>query len=229
MDKEETKPSLYRALKGAHDERTAFIFIDVVAGSAGLWIPIIVGILHSGATVGLELQRLFDSAGAYIFAIAFLAASSSFLYLERRKNVVNEIRESYDRYAGWYAIAGIAIGMLLVGLQLSSTIVPADDKSGEVTPIRQVATLETKVPQLAQPSVQREQQHSYLQSPKKSNNSVALPMVQLAYLCTAIWLGVRLFCLRNISKIPGELEHIKLMEAAHRKKLIDEAQESNHF
>lgn len=176
------KPSLYEALKHAKDEKRAFLFIDVIAGSAGLWIPVlIVGLLMPDRTPLGELLSLLKSAGAYTFSIAFLCASYSFLYLDRRKNAINQIREEYDSNISLSTILLLAVGMMLIGFQLSLT------------------------------------------------NNCLLVFIQILYLMIAIWFGVKLFCLKNIDKIPGELDRIKAQEASNLDKLLHQAQQNNPF
>jgi hypothetical protein len=183
-----------------------------------------VGLLHRDATVAEELVKLFDSAGVYIFSIAFLAASSSFLYLDRRKNAVNEIREGYDRNAGWFAVGVIAFGMLLIGIQLSSTISPHKSPAPQRAHISDAAAS-------AHQSEKGELQQKAVEScdEEKKTSSGGLLVTQALYLLAAGWLGYRLFCLRNISKIPGELDRIKAADAEYRRKLVADAQNTGLF
>lgn len=222
MDNQEAKLSLHQAWKHARDEKSAFLFVDVFAGSAGVWIPFFVGLLHRDTTVAEELVKLFDSAGVYIFSIAFLAASSSFLYLDRRKNAVNEIREGYDRNAGWFAVGVIAIGMLLIGIQLSSTISPHKSPAQQGRHISDAADSAHQTEKGVQKAVESCDE-------EKKTSSGGLLITQALYLLAAGWLGYRLFCLRNVSKIPGELDRIKAADAEYRRKLVAEAQNTGLF
>ncbi len=224
MDNQETKPSLHQAWKHSRDAKSAFLFVDVFAGSAGVWIPFFVGLLHRDTTVAEELMKLFDSAGVYIFAIAFLAASSSFLYLDRRKNAVNEIREGYDRNAGWLAVGVIAVGMLLIGIQLSSTIPSHKPLTAKEANVTNTASATGQSFNGAPP---RETIASC--DEEKKTSSGGLVVAQALYLLAAGWLGYRLFCLRNISKIPGELERIKAVHAKQLEKNMAEAQNIRNF
>lgn len=231
MEIPDKKPSLYDAFKSAHDERLAFLFIDVLAGASGLWIPIVVGLLISETSTYEELKKLFESAGAYIFAIAFLSASSSFLYLERRKNAINQIRESYDRNAGWYAVIGIALGMLLIGIQLSSAA------SSNYKHIHAASSISNSQNEFGKPqsSLSKADSNIELEKPAKSVEPSeasainTLSVIQLIYLLAAFWLGCRLFCLKNIEKIPGEFERIQNKEKEARDKIIQEAQGNKPF
>lgn len=229
MDEQEPKPSLYAAWRYAHDERSAFIFVDVFAASAGIWIPLIVGLLHPGSTFLGELIKLFDSAGVYIYAIAFMATSSSFLYLERRKAAVNQAREHYDRNAVWFAVAGIALGMLLVGIQVSSTApTPEPPSIANLNVIHEGKNLPPGAPSTSNGPLPPAEKINKCVNNNKTSSGLLIT-VQALYLMAALWFGYRLFCLKNIQKIPGELERIQTAQAEQRKKLLDDAQHGGSF
>jgi|GEM_PF-6368867 len=191
MSCSEKRMGLYVALKHALDERDAFLYFDLFAGSSGLWIPLIIGLVVPNSKIAEALYNLLSTAGIYIFSIAFLASSSSFLYLERRKNSVNIARESYDRRALLKTVTLLFFGMFFIGIQLSNI------------------------------------------SPRISGSFHEFPwywiVLQLIYLLLSVWMGVRLFCLRNIEKIPGELDQIRENDRKHRDELMKEAQKNDSF
>lgn len=83
-------PPLLAAIRRAIADKYSlviwFLAINVVAGSAGLWAPLIPAIRNGTEAVSSRMLELLQSGGAYTFLIAYLAATSGYViteYVER--------------------------------------------------------------------------------------------------------------------------------------------------
>lgn len=108
------KVNIYDVFEHARDEKHAFFTSDLLVGSAALWVPLLLSVTFlSNTNPWNEFIKLLDSGGAYTFSLAYLAAGSSFLYLERRQKTINDFRDEIcPNLWTWnqlYLIVGIAL------------------------------------------------------------------------------------------------------------------------
>lgn len=89
----EKKIGIFQVFSYAKDEKTVFLLADIALGTSALWLPLLLGtIFYPKTNPWDELVKLLDAGSGYTFVLAFLAASGSFLFLERRKRSVNDLR-----------------------------------------------------------------------------------------------------------------------------------------
>lgn len=171
---------LYEVFTYAKDEKHAFLTADLLFGSAALWIPILLGLMfYSKTSPWSELIKLLDSGGGYTFSLAYLAAGSSFLYLERRKKTVNDFRDEISPNIWTWVQVYLVFGIVLTGAHFSYQIL---------------------VP---------------------NTTNTFLNSLEFLYFVLAIHFGVRLFCLKNIEKLPGKLEQYRKREDEKAKKIAE--------
>lgn len=177
--------NIYEVFKYAKDEKHAFFTADVLFGSAALWLPILLGIMFiSKSSPWNEFIKLLDSGSGYTFSLAYLAAGSSFLYLERKVKTINDFRdEVFPNLWTWHQF------YLVVGISLTGA-------------------------------------HFAYQILIPNQSSSFLNFLELVYFIFAIRFGVQLFCLKNIDKLPGKLEHYRKCEEERARK-IAEVQDSD--
>lgn len=172
--------NLYEVFTFAKDEKHAFFTADLLFGSAALWIPLLLGVMFfSRSTPWNEFIKLLNSGGGYTFSLAYLAAGSSFLYLERRKETINDFRDEICPNIWTWHQAYLVVGIVLTGAHFAYQIL---------------------VP---------------------NTTNAFLNLLEFAYFVLAIRFGVRLFCLKNIDKLPGKLEHYRKREAEKARKIAE--------
>ena len=206
----------FRPLKYATEERNVFLGIDLVVGSAALWLPIGWALLLPVGSVTHEMNVLFHSGAPYAFALAFLSASTSFLYLDRNSP---KIKDSLDKHAG--AMPFVVIGVLALGLILVS---------GHVTTAISESALNVQATSSAHsPAIVKAETTNLAKSlvaPKTATNGWSvLNVLQGLYLILAIYLAVKMFCIRHFDKVPDEFK--KIEKALNEKKEHDMAQAKN--
>lgn len=190
----------FRPLKYAREERNVFIGVDLVVGSAALWLPLLWALLLPVGSVAREMNVLFHSGAPYAFALAFLSASTSFLYLDRNSP---KFKDSLDKHAGampFVVIAVLALGLIFV--------------SGHVTTAmhESASTVET-IPKVQAPAIAKGESTNSVKSfvaPETATNGWSvLNVLQGLYLILAIYLAIRMFCIRHFNKVPDELKKIE--------------------
>ncbi len=104
-------PPLLAAVKKAAEDKYSLIIwffaINVVFGSAGLWVPLISEIKNGRGAVSLRMSELLETGGAYTFLIAYLATTSGY--------VITEYVERSNRFFQNQKAALLAVA-LIVGL-----------------------------------------------------------------------------------------------------------------
>jgi hypothetical protein len=174
------KINIYEVFKYTKDEKHVFLSADLFFGSAALWIPLLLGVLlYTKTSLWGELLKLLDSGGGYTFALAYLAAGSSFLYLDRKKGTINDFRDEVSPNILTSCLISMAIGVLLTGTHFTNQI----------------------------------------HEPGKSDS--LLNWVEFFYLLWVVYLGIRLFCLKNIDKLPGKLDHYIKSEQEKAKQIAE--------
>lgn len=88
------KIGIFQVFGYAKDENAIFLLADIALGTSALWLPLLLGtVFYPKTTPWAELVKLLDAGSGYTFALPFLAASSSFLFLEgKRKKAVSDLR-----------------------------------------------------------------------------------------------------------------------------------------
>lgn len=184
------KVNIYEVFEHAKDEKQAFLAADLLLGSAALWIPLLLGLMFLAKTSPWnECIKLLDSGAAYTFALAYLAAGSSFLLLERRQKNINNFREEIYPNLWTWVIGYLVVGIVLTGAHCSYQIL----------------------------------------MPEPDRTNLLLNSLETIYLGLAIRLGVQLFCLRNIEKLPGKLEMYLKMEGEKAKKIAQDGKSDEPY
>lgn len=123
----EKKIDHFQVFKYAKDEKTVFWLADIALGSSALWLPLLLGtIFYTKTTFCAELIKLLDAGSGYTFALPFLATSSSFLYLERRKRSVNDLRSRVAPNVLTECIVLAILGLIFAGAHFTALIFDKD-------------------------------------------------------------------------------------------------------
>lgn len=120
-------PPLLAAVKRAILDKYSLIIwffaINVIVGSAGVWVPLIPEIRHGWNSIFSKLLEVMRSGGGYTFLLAYLAATSGYL--------IAEYVEESDRY---FKSQKAALGAIALVIGLVSAFLTMDLFSG-ATPI----------------------------------------------------------------------------------------------
>lgn len=103
-----------------------FLVVNAVVGSIGIWMPILAAVARPDINSMVELQKQLAASGPYIFAVAYLAGSTSFVAYEYLDEQVTSNRKTKTALAVC-AFVIIIICTLLSALQTSpvaSTLAP---------------------------------------------------------------------------------------------------------
>lgn len=185
---ENNKSDIFSVFNYATDEKHAFIYADLFVGSAALWIPLVLGIMfYTKTSIYYELVKLLDSGSGYTFSLAFLAAESSYIYLQRRKKQLNDLRDEFAPNIWLWCQMTLGGGIVLTVAHYSYQIL---------------------VP---------------------NNTNLLLNILQSLFFIWTIYLGNILFCLKNIEKLPGELDKYRKKEKEKAKNLGEKAKQEITF
>ena len=179
---------MYRVFDFAKDEKHVFLTSDLLLGTAALWLPILLGIIlfpHSNPWA--EVVKLLDAGSGYTFALPFLTASASFLFLERARRKVNSKREQIAPSIVMECVIHLIIGLILVGVHFTALIF------------------------------------------NKDAGSPFLNALQVVFLVAVLRLGRKLFCLKNIDKLPDELMQYRQNEQENATSLRAAAKRKENF
>lgn len=181
------KLDLYQVFNFAKEEKDAFVLADLLFGSAALWLPLLLGLMYqSKTTMWRELVKLLDSGAGYTFALAYLAAGGSYLYLDRMKKTVNVMRDEASPNVFRSFVILVVFGLACTIAHFSNLIFT-------------------------------------------ESSTLALNVLEIAYLIVSIFFGIRLFCLKNIDKLPGKLEMFQARETARARAIADAAKSENEY
>lgn len=78
----------YKFLSSKSVHLFVFIVVNVVIGSLGVWMTILMTRIVNIQSFDIELSKVLEASGPYTFAVAYLAASTSYVayeYLEDRR------------------------------------------------------------------------------------------------------------------------------------------------
>lgn len=121
------KVKLFQVFDYAKDEKNVFFLSDIALGTSALWLPILLGaIFYTKTSPWAELIKLLDAGSGYTFALPFLAASSSFLYLDRRKKNVNNLRNKIAPNILMQCFLLALLGLVLAGAHFTALIFDKD-------------------------------------------------------------------------------------------------------
>lgn len=119
--------NIFQVFEYAKDEKKVFWLSDILLGTFALWLPLLLGaIFHTKTTFCAELVKLLDSGSGYTFALPFLAASSSFVFLEQKKKVVDALRNKLAPHIFIYCILLAIFGFILTGIHFTASILDKD-------------------------------------------------------------------------------------------------------
>lgn len=121
------KINIFQVFDYAKDEKTVFWLADIALGTSALWLPLLLSIIfYTKTTFNAELVKLLDAGSGYTFALPFLATSSSFLYLERRKRNVNDLRSRIAPNILTECIVLAILGLIFAGAHFTALIFDKD-------------------------------------------------------------------------------------------------------
>lgn len=116
-------PPLLAAVKRAISDKYSLIIwffaINVIVGSAGVWVPLIPEIRHGWSSIFSKLLEVMRSGGGYTFLLAYLAATSGYL--------IAEYVEESDQY---FKSQKAALGAVALVIGLFSAFLTMDLFSG---------------------------------------------------------------------------------------------------
>ena len=93
-----------------------FFAINVVIGSLGVWLAVVIAASNDQKTAFEELIKSFDSGGPYTFAVAYLAAATAYLVKEYQEKIDTDFR-MYKTFFGVLAVLLIIICSVLAAAQ----------------------------------------------------------------------------------------------------------------
>ncbi|WNV05964.1 hypothetical protein RP726_05990 [Candidatus Methylospira mobilis] len=160
-----------------------FLAVNVLVGSMGIWMPILASLARHDMYAFEEFSKVLLAGGPYIFDVAYLAGSSSFLVYEYLDGKVG----SYRR---WKTLLGIVAFLLIIlCTQLSALQTPPDGNGGSSYDPNSASSL--TAPHLVPPSSPVELVD------KKSHRTVSTlslsENVQVCITIFAIFVGLGLF------------------------------------
>lgn len=118
------KISLFQVFEYAKEESRVFWLSDIFLGTFALWLPLILGaIFQSKTSISVELLKILDSGSGYTFALPFLAASSSFIFVEQKKKEVDDLRSKLAPNIFIYCILLAISGFLLTGIHFTASVI----------------------------------------------------------------------------------------------------------
>lgn len=127
-------PPLLAAVKRAISDKYSLIIwffaINVIVGSAGVWVPLIPEIRHGWSSIFSKLLEVMRSGGGYTFLLAYLAATSGYLIAE----YVEESDQYFKSQKAALGAVALVIGLLsaFLTMDLFSGAGPVD-RSPETT------------------------------------------------------------------------------------------------
>lgn len=184
----DANPRILNVFKYAKDEKTVFLWSDIFLGTAALWLPLFLGtIFFEKTSPWAELVRLLDAGSGYTFALPFLAAASSFFYLERKQGPINDLRDRVAPRTFGLCIFFAIIGPILTGAHFTALLFD------------------------------------------KGAGGFILNFVQFIFVVATLGLGVRLFCLKNIAKLPDALSKYQMQEQEKADKILEAAKSNDQF
>lgn len=102
-----------------------FIVVNAVVGSIGIWMPILAAVGRPDVIAMVELQKQLAASGPYIFAVAYLAGSTSFVAYEYLDTEQTDRRKTKTALAVC-AFVLIIVCTLLSALQAAPIATPGD-------------------------------------------------------------------------------------------------------
>lgn len=99
---------------------TVFFAINVVIGSLGVWLAVVIAASNDQKTAFDELIKSFDSGGPYTFAVAYLAAATAYLVKEYQEKIDTDFR-MYKTFFGVLAVLLIIICSVLAAAQTQNS------------------------------------------------------------------------------------------------------------
>lgn len=187
---ENTKPSgdLYEVFNYAKDEKHVFFTSDLMLGTTALWLPILLGIiLYPHSDPWAELIKLLDAGSGYTFALPFLTASSSFIFLERARRKANSWRDIFAPDITLQCVTYLTLGLILTGVHFTALIYDKD----------------AGIP--------------------------LLNLLQVIFVFLVIRLGIKLFCLKNIDRLPDEFMQYRQQIDLAKQNMQDAAKQDEQF
>jgi hypothetical protein len=184
----DAKTKILEVFSYAKDEKTVFLWSDIFLGTSALWLPLFLGaIFFQKTTPWAELVKLLDAGSGYTFALPFLAASSSFFYLERKQGPINDLRDRVAPRTFGLCIFFAIIGPILTGAHFTALLFD------------------------------------------KGAGGDLLNCVQFIFVAAVLGLGVRLFCLKNIVKLPDALSKYQAQEQEKAEAIRNAAKSDQQF
>lgn len=116
MSSTQNSPPLFAAIRRAISDKYSLIIwffaINVVVGSAGIWVPLIPEIKHGWVSINSKMLEVLRSGGAYTFLLAYLAATSGYLITEYVENSDEHFRSQKAALVAFAFIVGVVSALL---------------------------------------------------------------------------------------------------------------------
>ena len=179
---------LYKVFHFAKDEKQVFFASDLLLGTSALWLPLLLGIiLYPHSTPCAELIKLLDAGSGYTFALPFLTASASFIFLERTKRKANSLRDIFSPNITLQCVTYLILGLILTGVHFTAVIFDKDA------------------------------------------GNPFLNTLQAIFVILVLQLGVKLFCLKNIDRLPDKFTQYRQQEEKTVDKITEAAKNDEQF
>ena len=121
--KSEKKIGILQVFDYAKDEKKVFFLSDIIFGTFALWFPLLLGLIFYAKTnLCYEFVKLLDSGSGYTFALPFLLASSSFIFIEEKKKDVEHLRNKLAPNIFIYCLVVAVFGLLFTGIHFTASL-----------------------------------------------------------------------------------------------------------
>jgi hypothetical protein len=187
-DTSSKKIKIFHVFNYAKDEKKVFWMSDIFLGTFALWLPLLLGLIfYTKTSFCAELVKLLDAGSGYTFALPFLAASSSFIFLEQKKKDVDDLRNKLAPNIFIYCSLLAIFGFILTGIHFTASIFD------------------------------------------KNSSRCLLNLIQSIFVILTIDLGLNLFCLKNVDKLPDELKKYLSVEKEKAAEIFQQAKNRDSF